>query len=59
MRVSEYFGLGRNQPTLDFVDVDVVGDTRVFVDLSHGCPVCWSTDFHLGITGVPLVIGKG
>jgi hypothetical protein len=32
MRVSEYFKLGRGQPTLDFVDVDVVGDARVFVD---------------------------
>jgi len=21
-------------------------------------PVCWSTDFHLGITGVPLVVGQ-
>jgi hypothetical protein len=32
MRVSEYYRLGRTQPTLDFVDVDVTGDTRVFVD---------------------------
>lgn len=22
----------------------------------HGVGVCWSTDFHLGLTGVPLVI---
>lgn len=32
VRVSEYYKLGRNQPTLDFVDVDVRGDARVFVD---------------------------
>lgn len=22
----------------------------------HGCPRCWSTDFRLGLTGVPLAI---
>jgi len=32
MRVSEHYGLGRHQPSLEFVDVDVSGDTRVFVD---------------------------
>jgi hypothetical protein len=32
MRVSQHYKLGRTQPTLDFVDVDVDGDTRVFVD---------------------------
>lgn len=32
MRVSDHYRLGRTQPTLDFVDVDVTGDTRVFVD---------------------------
>ena len=32
MRVSEYYQLGRTQPTLDFVDVDIRGDLRVFVD---------------------------
>lgn len=32
MRVSEFYKLGRTQPTLDFVDVDIVGDTRVFID---------------------------
>jgi hypothetical protein len=32
VRVSEHFNLGRTQPTLDFVDVDMVGDTVVFVD---------------------------
>jgi len=32
MRVSEYYGLNRTQPTLDFVDVDVEGDASVFID---------------------------
>jgi hypothetical protein len=31
-RVSQHFKLGRTQATLDFVDVDVIGDTRLFVD---------------------------
>ncbi|MGE0135940.1 MAG: hypothetical protein AB7L91_11375 [Dehalococcoidia bacterium] len=32
MRVSEYFGLQRSQPELDFVDVDLDSDLPVFVD---------------------------
>jgi hypothetical protein len=32
MRVSEYFNLGRDQPTLEFLDVDIHGDVQVFVD---------------------------
>src|SRR5262249_37063537 len=32
MRVSDYFKLKRSQPTLDFVDVDVRGDSKIFVD---------------------------
>jgi hypothetical protein len=32
VRVSEYYQLGRTQPTLEFVDVDTWGDTRVYVD---------------------------
>ena len=32
MRVSEYFNLRREQPTLDFVDVDVHDDVRIFLD---------------------------
>ena len=32
MRVSEFYDLGRTQPTLDFVDVDIREDTPVFVD---------------------------
>lgn len=31
-RVSDYFRLGKRQPSLDFVDVDVHGDVKVFVD---------------------------
>lgn len=32
MRVSQYFKLTDRQPTLDFVDVDVVNDTPLFID---------------------------
>ncbi len=32
MRVSDYFHLNRSQPSLDFVDVDIHGDLRLFVD---------------------------
>jgi hypothetical protein len=32
MRVSEYYRLDRGQGELDFVDVDVRGDTRLYVD---------------------------
>lgn len=32
MRVSEYFKLGLTQPSLDFVDVDIERDIKVFVD---------------------------
>jgi hypothetical protein len=32
MRVSEHYKLGRTQPSLEFLDVDIRGDTRVFVD---------------------------
>jgi hypothetical protein len=32
MRVSEYFRLNRHQGELDFVDVDIRGDTPVYVD---------------------------
>jgi hypothetical protein len=31
MRVSEHYGLGRTQASLDFVDVDIVADTPVFI----------------------------
>lgn len=32
MRVSEYFSLGRSQPSLDFVDVDIEKDASVFIE---------------------------
>lgn len=32
MRISEVFSLERSQPSLEFVDVDIHGDTRLFVD---------------------------
>lgn len=32
MRVSQYFKLGREQPALDFVDVDVTNDLKAFID---------------------------
>lgn len=32
MHISEYYHLNRTQPTLDFVDIDIKGDTRVFID---------------------------
>ena len=37
MRISEYFELGRNQPELDFVDVDIFGDTKLFIDPRAFC----------------------
>lgn len=32
MKVSEHYSLGIEQPSLEFVDVDVTGDTRAFID---------------------------
>ena len=37
----------------DLTLTDAVG-MRVMED--RGIGLCWSTDFHLGLTGVPLVI---
>lgn len=34
MRLSEHYNLGRQQPELEFVDVDIQGDTKAFVDPS-------------------------
>jgi len=46
MRVSEYFKLGRTQPALEFVDVDIRGDTGVFVDprAIQGIDSNWSSE---------------
>lgn len=46
MRISEYFNLGRSQPTLDFVDVDAEGDTRVFISprALHLLPSAWGDE---------------
>lgn len=35
LRISRYFSLGRNQTTLDFVDVPIGNDIRVFLDPSR------------------------
>lgn len=32
VKVSEHFRLHRKQPTLDFVDVDIENDVRMFID---------------------------
>lgn len=32
MRVSEYYDLKLTQPSLEFLDVDIINDTRLFVD---------------------------
>lgn len=32
MKFSEYFGLGLNQAELDFVDIELDGDMRLFID---------------------------
>jgi predicted nucleic acid-binding protein len=37
----------------DLTMVDAVG---LHMLREHGCRSCWSTDFHLGLTGVPLAI---
>ncbi len=37
----------------DLTMVDAVG---LHLMEGHGCKSCWSTDFHLGLTGVPLAI---
>jgi predicted nucleic acid-binding protein len=37
----------------DLTMVDVVG---LHMLKEHGCRSAWSTDFHLGLTGVPLAI---
>lgn len=46
MRVSQVFGLARTQPTLDFVDVHVDGDTAIFVDPNalRGLETVWGAE---------------
>jgi predicted nucleic acid-binding protein len=39
----------------DLTMTDAVG---LHIMQAQRIPVCWSTDFHLGITGVPLVIDR-
>ncbi len=40
----------------DLTLTDAVG---LHVMATHRVQSCWSTDFHLGLTGVPLAINKG
>jgi predicted nucleic acid-binding protein len=40
----------------DLTLTDAVG---LHVSAAHRVRSIWSTDFHLGLTGVPLVIGRG
>jgi predicted nucleic acid-binding protein len=40
----------------DLTMTDAVG---LHVSTAHQVRTIWSTDFHLGLTGVPLVIGRG
>ena len=44
-----------------FSDQDLTLTDAVGLHLmdAQRCSVCWSTDFHLGVTGVSLVINEG
>jgi predicted nucleic acid-binding protein len=46
-------GLLRRFADQDLTLADALGLHLMAV---HGSPRCWSTDFHLGLTGVPLAI---
>ena len=58
MRVSQHYKLGRSQAELDFVDVELSTDTRLFVDpqairglpgdWAHGC-VAYIQDFFTSV----------
>lgn len=60
VRVSEHYKLGRTQAELDFVDVDVSGDTALFIDpqairqlpddWGHEC-VAYIQDFFAAVIG--------
>ena len=57
-------GVGDQQTAADllrrFSDQDLTLTDAVGLHFmkSAGIPLCWSTDFHLGLTGVPLVIHR-
>lgn len=47
MRVSDHYGIGKTQPTLEFVDVDIKRDTKVYLDphaLRHH-PSPWASEW--------------
>lgn len=49
-------GLLRRFSDQDLTLADAVG---LHVSTTHAVAAIWSTDFHLGLTGVPLVIRQG
>ena len=49
-------GLLRRFSDQDLTMTDAVG---LHISMAHRVDVIWSTDFHLGLAGVPLVVGKG
>lgn len=49
-------GLLRRFSDQDLTMTDAVG---LHISMTHRVDVIWSTDFHLGLAGVPLVVGKG
>jgi len=49
-------GLLRRFSDQDLTMTDAVG---LHISTAHRVGTIWSTDFHLGLTGVPLVIGRG
>lgn len=50
MRVSEHFGLLRGQPYLDFVDVDIEDDTKLFI--SPSAITLLPSDWGIACTGL-------
>jgi len=49
-------GLLRRFSDQDLTMTDAVG---LHISTAHRVDVIWSTDFHLGLTGLRLVVGKG
>ncbi len=49
-------GLLRRFSDQDLTMTDAVG---LHISTMHRVGSMWSTDFHMGLTGVPLVIGRG